>query len=186
MSTSKHASNKNKGKDQSCSEFAKTGSCAKTDCRYTHTRHNEQKTQKQTRPTRAPNPPSQNQQAQAHCFRCGENHKDKCTYDGICGWCKRKGHKEDLCHAKKTGKAKATAQLAIVPTDGSVAIANMIKVTAPSISTPPGVFKPPPRSEVERGQQILSLGVCVEDKQTIALTTQAREKENDVAQSMIK
>jgi hypothetical protein len=71
-------------------------------------------------------------------------------------------------------------------TDGSVAIANMIKVTAPSISTPPGVFKPPPRSEVERGQQISSLGVCVEDKQTIALTTQAREKENDVAQSMIK
>ena len=107
---------KNEKKSSSlCHSFSRTGECKRENCPYAHKQEkqearNEQKQEKSRPPLT--------------CWKCGEGHNVRdCKFKGKCGWCKKDGHKENVCNSKKAGKPQVLA--ALVPHDGVPIKANV-------------------------------------------------------------
>ena len=58
-----------------------------------------------------PKPPQKSQDKGAKpgkCDKCGANHpRTECKFDGECGYCHIKGHRDSVCRRKAAGKVKA-------------------------------------------------------------------------------
>ena len=63
------------------------------------------------------------------CTKCGsDQHTSKdCKFAGVCGWCKRVGHSDLVCHAKKANRPRALHADGNGD-DGGEVYANMIRV----------------------------------------------------------
>lgn len=113
VTVAKNTNNKN-AKQKTCHEFTRSGSCSRENCKYAHVtsapsaKKNDNKaiTQPQT-PRPPPRPPKV-------CNKCGvtEHLTKECKFSGNCNWCGRVGHKDVVCHDKRSGKPKALVAVA--------------------------------------------------------------------------
>ena len=72
-----------------CFKFSKGQPCAISPCPYSH----DAPPARQSRP--------QEQKSNAKCTKCsGAHFVRQCTYNGICGLCKKVGHMDSKCHEK--------------------------------------------------------------------------------------
>jgi hypothetical protein len=121
-----HTQKKNDEK-RSCHNFSKHGTCKRNNCSFLHVTPNKNVEEKKDAKPRPP----------LTCMRCGENHTAKeCKFNGKCGWCKRNGHKENVCIQKKSGKPQVLAAVA-EHADGGAIRANLLFVDDGTISDIP-------------------------------------------------
>ena len=113
-----HTQKKNDEK-RLCHNFSKYGVCKRKNCSFLHV--SSDKPVEEKKDNTKPRPP-------LTCMRCGENHTAKeCKFNGKCAWCKRNGHKENVCIQKKSGKPLSLAAVA-ENADGGALRANLLFV----------------------------------------------------------
>ena len=87
-----------KAQQNYCYAFQK-GTCSRPECPFLHEKDPK------------PKPPQKSQDKGAKpgkCDKCGANHpRTECKFDGECGYCHIKGHRDSVCRRKAAGKVKA-------------------------------------------------------------------------------
>jgi hypothetical protein len=119
---------------RTCYGYAKNGSCNRPACPFIHKNDGDKSEVKSFKSGSSPtvfSRPTQPSTPQK-CDKCGENHPRKaCKYTGKCSWCGKDGHKEELCHRKKTGGPKVL--LSDVVDDGAVVRAHLFLCSAENV-----------------------------------------------------
>ena len=88
-------------KTGTCRDFT-AGRCKRDPCRFQHTGSAPEQKRDDSKHKNASHPKNK-------CTKCGsEQHTPKdCKFAGVCGWCKRVGHSDLVCHAKKANRPRA-------------------------------------------------------------------------------
>ena len=106
--------NKVQVKKGACFDFAKSGICSRSDCKFSHDA---------LAPTPSAAPVSG--ESKTKCFNCGGPHvRTKCKFTGKCSYCGAQGHTENMCRKKKTGKPQAL----MLDADGVLVQSNLLLV----------------------------------------------------------
>ena len=128
ITVTKEKDSKEKYKQITCRDFAKTGCCERAGCHFLHKIVNPPESKQENKKQDAGEPPKKTPSV---CHKCGSDRHRRadCKYTGKCSWCSKDGHNEKVCHSKKIGKPQVL--MAANQPDGSRVVGFFLNVQPP-------------------------------------------------------